>query len=187
VKQQAVFGSLTRRWRALTNEQRASWRALAKNLSRTNRLGQTAPPSGYQLYIKVNLYTAWWADNPLSWPPTIDNRMTFDNVTIAATAPATAAAKLFLSLADEPLQIQVMGFRPFSQTLPKHQSPWREVYNDRHGPAATVTAVFGPGWNDVYGDLVAGEAIAIRVRVLNIASQLLPSPPLARDTIVLAP
>lgn len=48
------FATLIRTWRTLTDAQRLSWVSRAQQTPRINRLGQSLPMTGYQLYLQQN-------------------------------------------------------------------------------------------------------------------------------------
>lgn len=48
------FGSLSTRWKALTNEQRAAWSAAASMYPTLNAFGDERIPSGYELFMRLN-------------------------------------------------------------------------------------------------------------------------------------
>lgn len=50
----ALFSSIAQSWRTLTQAQRLTWRTLAPTFPRVNKLGQTVPLTGFQLYQKCN-------------------------------------------------------------------------------------------------------------------------------------
>ena len=50
----SLFAYIAQLWRTLTKDQRNTWISYAPNLSRVNKLGQTVPLTGSQLFQKVN-------------------------------------------------------------------------------------------------------------------------------------
>lgn len=50
----ALFATIAQSWRTLTNSQRITWNSLAPTFPRVNRLGQTVPLTGFQLFQKCN-------------------------------------------------------------------------------------------------------------------------------------
>lgn len=50
----AAFGSISRRWRELTQEQREAWNTYSKQFSQSDVLGQNVQLSGFQLFTKLN-------------------------------------------------------------------------------------------------------------------------------------
>lgn len=49
-----LFGALSQAWRALTDAQRAAWRALALFVTINDQFGDGYSPNGNQLYIRLN-------------------------------------------------------------------------------------------------------------------------------------
>ncbi len=54
-RSQALLNLLEGVWHTFTGPERAAWRTAATTYQRSNRLGQSAPLSGHQLFLKVNL------------------------------------------------------------------------------------------------------------------------------------
>jgi hypothetical protein len=50
----AVFASVSENWRALTENQRAAWRAMANTVKSVKRVGQDGNLTGSQLFLKQN-------------------------------------------------------------------------------------------------------------------------------------
>ena len=53
--QQALMNLLQLEWAGFTDAERAAWRAAATTYQRSNRLSQSAPLTGIQMFLKVNL------------------------------------------------------------------------------------------------------------------------------------
>lgn len=181
---QSSFVNASRTWSTLTNEQRQAWRALAANRPQPNRLGQSSAMNGFALFVQVFSIALRWSGTQQLDPPLQNSPQEIVSVALKATAPATADATLSIDGDTEPTAIQIVGHRPFSAILPKFLKPWREVFLDVEGPPEPWVLDFGDGWNAVYGPLVAGEAIAIRLRILDPGNMLLPSPFVQASAIV---
>ncbi len=54
VAARSVFGTMSARWRTLTDAQRAGWRTLATSITLTDRYGKSYTPSGQQLFVGAN-------------------------------------------------------------------------------------------------------------------------------------
>jgi hypothetical protein len=82
-QRRAQLTVLSQRWRTLSENIRAEWRALADELTRSDALGLTYRLSGLQAYLQFNLWRALLGiapqDNP---PPQLDapNPITIGNV-----------------------------------------------------------------------------------------------------------
>src|ERR1039457_6214501 len=64
-----ALGSVTARWRTLTEDQRNAWRAAAKAKNTVPRLGQSGPLTGSQLFAKINCSLATFGGSPVDAPP----------------------------------------------------------------------------------------------------------------------
>jgi hypothetical protein len=60
---------LSQRWRTLSESDRAEWRALAEELTRSDTLGLTYRLSGLQAYLQINLWRALLGLTPQDNPP----------------------------------------------------------------------------------------------------------------------
>jgi len=56
LEQQARIATLTSHWRSLTTDQQAQWRTAGTQFTRTNRLGHRCKFSGYELFMRENVY-----------------------------------------------------------------------------------------------------------------------------------
>jgi hypothetical protein len=54
VAARSVFGTMSARWRALTEAQRNGWKALAATVTLNDRYGNAYKPTGQQLYVGAN-------------------------------------------------------------------------------------------------------------------------------------
>src|ERR1039457_3251393 len=64
-----ALGSVTARWRTLTEDQRNAWRVTAKTKNTVPRLGQSGPLTGSQLFAKINCSLATLGGNQVVTPP----------------------------------------------------------------------------------------------------------------------
>lgn len=67
---QLAIGELANGWRALSDANRAAFAAAAPSFPAFNRFGEPYVPSGYQVYITVNMIKAMTATSLFSTPPT---------------------------------------------------------------------------------------------------------------------
>ena len=68
-ERRAQLTVLSQRWRTLDESNRAEWRALADELTRSDALGLTYRLSGLQAYLQVNLWRALLGIAPQDNPP----------------------------------------------------------------------------------------------------------------------
>lgn len=187
LERQAVFDTTTRAWRDLTPEQRESWRTLAIDQPTTNRLGLTSPITGFQSYLSSSLLQSSFTGIPLSAPPRRDSLLTLDAVTTNFIVGGLHTVTVESSNSFDPTAVQIMGARTFSTAIPKFFHRFRVV----HVQTITITDShkfqISAGWNAVFGQLVVGEAYAVRVRLLDIADMLKPTPAISQVGIALAP
>jgi hypothetical protein len=87
-ERRAQLTVLSQRWRTLSEFNRAEWRALADELTRSDALGLTYRLSGLQAYLQVNLWRALLGLAPQDNPPpqlAAPNPVTISNVVYDAT------------------------------------------------------------------------------------------------------
>jgi len=68
-ERRAQLTVLSQRWRTLPEDNRAEWRALADELTRSDTLGLTYRLTGLQAYLQVNLWRALLGIAPQDDPP----------------------------------------------------------------------------------------------------------------------
>lgn len=87
--QMAVRGDLTtysQAWRALTSSQRAGWKALGENVTRSDSLGQTYTLTGQQMYVSCARNCKTYGTTPPSDPPAYSPPANVVTLTITATS-----------------------------------------------------------------------------------------------------
>ena len=65
----ASFGSVSARWRTLTEEQRISWCVAGKKKRTRRRLGRCWPLPGFNYFVKINVALAFRGQAQTDWPP----------------------------------------------------------------------------------------------------------------------
>jgi hypothetical protein len=68
-ERRAQLTVLSQRWRTLEESNRAEWRALADELTRSDSLGLTYRLTGLQAYLQINLWRALLGIAPVDNPP----------------------------------------------------------------------------------------------------------------------
>lgn len=179
-----IFANATRAWSALSTADRTTWRALAANLPRTNRLGQQSPLTGFSVFVQRFILSELWQSPAAFGFPTIEGGVVAGDLSLAASAPSTIDATFDFVDSKNQWIFRVEGFRAFSATLPKFLKPWRVVATDNMAPLETPTLDISAGWNTVYGPLTTSEAVAIRVGLWDPFTMLLPRPWVQASAIV---
>lgn len=60
-----IMGLLAQSWRTLSDAQRTTWSAVAPSYPHTDKFGDPASFTGYQLFIRCNLYLLAMNENPI--------------------------------------------------------------------------------------------------------------------------
>ena len=63
------FGSVSKRWRTLTEPQRLSWCVAGQSKKTRRRLGQCWPLPGFNYFMRVNVYLVNHGQAPVDLPP----------------------------------------------------------------------------------------------------------------------
>lgn len=102
----ARFGDCAQAWRLLTDAQRAGWTDLAKQIIRTDALGQTYDLTGLQCYSMVNLNNLDAGESVVSDAPVLTSPVGLLTATITTTGgtlsyaytatPLSASNRLFI-------------------------------------------------------------------------------------------
>ncbi len=66
------FGSVSKRWRTLSEEQRLSWCVAGQSKKTRRRLGQCWPLPGFNYFMRVNVYLVNRGQAQLDLPPADD-------------------------------------------------------------------------------------------------------------------
>jgi hypothetical protein len=118
----SAFGRVVRKWRGLSEEQRAAWAARTEGVQSRPRLGQSGRLSGYLLFIKINSTLSYQGQELRVTPP---DRVTFDANPVGALEVTNAGGvtELKLSVPKAPAApVLVLGTHPRSAgvTFAKH-------------------------------------------------------------------
>ena len=99
----ASFGSVSARWRTLTEEQRQSWCVAGKTKKTRRRLGLSWPLPGFNYFVKINVALAYRGQAQTDLPP------------IDSPQPATPVPSLLHTLMLQAQQVPTVS----SQAPPK--------------------------------------------------------------------
>lgn len=79
-------------WRGLTDVQRADWKSLGDQISRSDALGQSYTLNGFLAYILVNNNKLAAGDATVSTPPTLTDPGTLASITLTLTSASFSVA-----------------------------------------------------------------------------------------------
>lgn len=175
--QQAYFVNATRAWRALTNRQRAAWRAVARDLPRTNRLGQTSALSGYAYFLKVAISALRLWGWQIQDPPELIPSPTLTTFTSDFSLASHYNVSFVISTPVQVVRLQVFGARHFSKVHPKFTGLWREISIIPSAGGASSTTDIRDEWEAIFGLMLEGEAYSLKTIIANAGIDLLPQPP----------
>ena len=144
------------RWRDLSALDRAAWRAAAAQKTFPNRLGIQRNLTGYQYFLKYNLF------NEINNPP-LTQTVWNDIKTTLTFTDANSLTVLLTSATSIPvLEAHLYGRLLYRNT------PIRSVTSFRHLGLATMpfggTFFFPILWNSVFEDPAVGQYVALQLR-----------------------
>jgi hypothetical protein len=93
-----LFGALSQAWRALTDAQRAAWRALALFVTINDQFGDGYSPNGNQLYIRINTNLGKVGIAAIDDPPVLAGAAALDVPTVLVDIGAGAANAMAISV-----------------------------------------------------------------------------------------
>ncbi len=109
--QRSILSVNAAAWRGLTSTQRAGWNDMALSVVRTDALGQSYTPTGFQAYVSVNNVLAVMGSALISDAPAVSTPAGLLTATLTGTTstlslaytttPLTTGAKLIVSAAPQ--------------------------------------------------------------------------------------
>lgn len=173
---QALFKTIIDHWRAYTEQERNSWRDLARTFPRSNRLGQNSPLSGYQLYVRTMLKRA-------GTQGALNYRLPFlapsANVTaVTTTCIGTNEPTVFVTTVSPHIvsSVRIYGARNLSTIQPKFIKNWRLVFGTVIDAGGPEEIFWSDRWIDKIGELLTDETYAIRVTAYETINDLTEKP-----------
>jgi len=112
---QTKFGAASARWNYLTNDQRAAWRAYAKNVRSHPQGGQSGPLTGQVLFTAINRNQAALGLPPYDFPP---ERPDFPPLPVTGFTISQNGGRVALTLAlSQPPagHILIFASRPYNE------------------------------------------------------------------------
>ena len=159
----AILGALSSAWRALTQPQRESWNAAVFNFQKTNIFGDTVNPTGKNLYVGLNTNLTKVSEPNIDVPPVpaelvapIISNFTADG-TVGLLDFAVANASV-----DQKLYIQASP--QVSAGITNISS---KVSLIKIEPQSSGSVLFSSEYTSVYGPLIVGQKIFLRVSAVN--------------------
>lgn len=161
--QRSRFKIIQLAWIELTEDQRNAWRASAKLLRFTNRLGLSRHISGYQLYLKTSLPMSRYPLPTFTDPPLLRKMHAPYNVTWSITLPWNYLMdfEVFqVGLAE----MEVFAARPMTSSPVTHFDHWRWIkgFNLTVPPMPPPINLFDE-FIEAWGVPQAGEVTAIKL------------------------
>lgn len=157
-------------WRGLTEDQRKAFNNAVENFKKTDIFGDLKTPTGENLYVRLNVNISLVGGTPITTPPLPAEVEALSSLTLSATAPATVAIAFTPTPVPADHHIFVEGTAGKSAGVSNFNSFFRQVTTI--DPAATSPAAIGTEYQSKFGDLVAGQKIAARCKMIQESTGL---------------
>lgn len=160
--QRATFATVQRSWRTLSVDQQKAWATYANATPTTNRLGERAPLSGYQVFLKNRLFNYEPLTEELKNPPSIVDQPLLAPISVSYVLPTQfivvvgegpIAGNLFLTISAMPLQ---------TDSLPAFWGRFQHIISTvaiQNNQANLISP-----WTSKFPIPLEGQIIAIRFR-----------------------
>ena len=164
----SLFTINSQAWRELTDEQRAGWTALAKQVTLHDSLGNKYAPSGQQLYVscKSNGATVGLIV-PDDAPAVPDGAIDITGLAVVATVEAAAPNTQTLTLSyesDASLGIFAYGTTAQFSAGRSFVGPSQYRFTgDQLGPKPTPISILAK-YQALHGNLVVGSKLALSIK-----------------------
>ena len=169
-KHRQGFAQVSRKWRALTAEQRIAWCLAAADSYTTSRAGRRVALNGYNYFIRVNAARAHLELSQFDLPPTVPTispnpcaelsvANTGDTITLKLRVPSQPGqCTLVQGAAPVSAGVRCVQHFPLLGLLPAPVDGWSDItalYVARYGVPTVGTALFVrtcqhvDGWTDL--------------------------------------
>lgn len=109
-----IWALVSQQWRELTDAQRDAWKSASPSFPAKNKFGDTYTPSGYQLWMQLNVIAVGFGDGLILVPPTpaIFPDITGSSITLLDTANFAVTMN---ALVTDDWKIEFLATAPFSK------------------------------------------------------------------------
>ncbi len=175
LERRALFQRALSRWSKISGTQQKAWNTAAANFPQTNRLGVRSAISGWQLFIKQNLFTLWVEDTFRDDP--VPARQTYAAEYFELSF--TAGGEYLVSVGGfipKPIRTVLYGARSFRSMDRAQWTP--NIWTFFKFQTFTVqTRDVTAAWDAAIGPPQQDELIAVKVRIFSIDTIWPPGPP----------
>lgn len=166
---------MSQSWQLLTEDQRAGWNGAVQNYARTDIFGDIKNPSGFNLYLRLNLNILAAGGGVISDVPV--DTFAPELVTFTA-APDSAAGDFDITFSPTPVPLNTAYVIECTEQTSAGKSFVKNLFRTVQVlPAAdaTPTNIFA-NYTAKFGSLIAGKKITVRVKAVNLISGLASTP-----------
>lgn len=163
----ACLGGIASSWRGLPSATQASWAAAAPSFPYIDKFGNPQIPSGYQLYMTLNLPLACRGLAIMTTPPVPDAKPALTGLALATPDPATINVSWTAPLvAGYRLVFYMSNIISLGVTNPPTR--WREVTNRGAGIAQPLN--LATDYATTFGKVTPGARYWLKVEVAALSS-----------------
>jgi len=171
-RQAAVRSQLTgyaQGFRSLTASAIAAWNSAVANFTKTDIFGDIKQPSGINLYIKLNMNLEQVGGTPLTTPPLPGDVPAVDSVSLVAdSSPQTFTITFGPSPVPANTAFIIEATPGVSAGKSFVKSEYRQI--GYLAAAATSPSASISDYTTVFGSLVAGQKVFVRLTPVNTAT-----------------
>lgn len=165
--QKGVLGSISSQWKRLTNPQKQAWDMAGPNYPTVDKFGNPRIPSGYELYVRLNipLYRAGLALLVLPLPPGVFETYGPITLTMDNNGPCLLTINNLTTVA---VQLNVYCTPPLSAGKARIQTRWRflQTFNSSAGVVENIRATYLAR----YGNIPTGAIVQVKTEQMIIAT-----------------
>lgn len=153
-------------WTALTTASRTAWNTLASQINFPNRLGESRPIAGFQLYMKVNIIRTSSGISPMTGGPANSRPAGIASLGVVASLSAGLDITVTSPTGPTNRDLLIYGSLHWGSTPPKFYRDFRFLTRTAitKGVALDITS----DWTPRFGPLRLGQHLAILVRMHQI-------------------
>jgi hypothetical protein len=158
--------SISQAWSGLTDTQRAAWNAAAINYAKSDIFGDLRHPSGFNLFMWLNLNLLNVGESQISTPPA---SATVSSLTSLAVNTLTAAGVITLDFGPDPvpanhiLVVQASGNMSPGRAFSMSYVRLIEIFAAAEASPADIATA----WIAKYGSPLAGKKVWFRAFLVN--------------------
>jgi hypothetical protein len=118
---------LSQDWRDLTAAQKLQWNTQSVAFAKTDIFGDKQTPSGYNLYMSLNLNILNVGGTPISIPPVLEDSFNFTSLSVAISEGGGTATLTYAAAIPATVSVEVFATAPMSAGKEFVKSEYRKI------------------------------------------------------------